>query len=198
MKIIDLPAGWRPRAVVIAEGSAPRAWFTDEEMRTADSFRLHTRRNEFLLSRAAAKTLAVGRGLATDPKACVITGRRIGSHFLSLSHSAPYAAAAIDSSPVGIDVQVVRDISERAAHLFLSDAEIATMQRCTLADRMIHFWCAKEAEWKREGGAYETLRRVPLHLQEIEADGLRFDGVQTVRIGDAIVALTMARRLNAP
>ena len=64
------------------------------------------------------------------------------------------------------------------------------MQRCGVPDRLIHFWCAKEAEWKRRGGAVETLKRVPLTLEEETSLGLRFDTVDTLRIGDLVVALT--------
>ncbi|HVS32479.1 MAG TPA: hypothetical protein VMS98_13635 [Thermoanaerobaculia bacterium] len=43
---------------------------------------------------------------------------------------------------------------------------------------------------RRHGGAIETLKREPLHLEAIVENGLRFDGVDTVRIGDVVVALT--------
>lgn len=191
MRIIEIPQRWQGRAIVITETTVPMAWFSEDEVRAAERYRLQRRRDEFFLSRAAAKTLAVDVGLATDPRECRIEQRRIADRHLSLSHSAPYAGAAIDAHPVGIDVQVVRDISENAAHLFLTDAEADVMRSLSMADRMIHFWSAKEAAWKQRGGAIETLKRMPIALQSQTADGLRFDSVETVRIGDVVVALTL-------
>jgi len=190
MNIIEIPEDWRGRAIVVAETAIPLAWFTEEELRAAEGFRLARRREEFLLSRAAAKKLAIDLGAAEDVAAIRIEHRRIGAMHLSISHSAPYAAAAIDANPIGIDIQVVRSIRESAAHLFLSEEESAAMQGCGVPDRLIHFWCAKEAAWKRRGGEVETLKRVPIVLEEEGPLGLRFDAVDTRRIGDVVVALT--------
>lgn len=190
MNIIEIPEPWRSRAILIADSPVPLAWFSEEELREAEAFRMPRRRTEFLLSRAAAKALAVELGIAGDVAACRIDRRRIGTRHLSMSHSAGYAAAAIDAHPVGIDVERVRAISENAAHLFLADEEAAVMRACAVPDRMIHFWAAKEAAWKRRGGEIETLKRVPLHLLGESGSGLSFDEVETMRIGDVVVALT--------
>ena len=191
MRALPIPPHWSERAIVVVREELPRSWFSDAELLAADAYRLQKRRDEFLLSRAAAKTLAVRLGLATEPANCTIGDRRIGDRHLSLSHSAPYAAAAIDAGPVGVDVQVVRPISQAAAHLFLTDDEIGAMQSAGIEDSMIHFWCAKEALWKRHAGRIETLRRVPLALQEVRGSGVAFKDVETVRIGDVVVALTL-------
>ncbi len=176
-------------------GEGPRGslteWFTESELSIVESFPRQKRRDEWILSRVAAKQLAVDCGLCAHPRECAIVDRRIGSSYVSLSHSAPYAAAAIDDKPVGIDVQVVRDLSERSAHLFLSESEIEEMQTCTLPHRLLHFFCAKEAAWKRAEGAIETLRRVPLRLLAATDTALQFEGVETVGVNDVIVALTL-------
>ena len=190
MNVIEIPEQWRNRAIVVGETAIPLGWFSEEELRTAEGFRLPKRREEFLLSRAAAKQLAVELGAGGEIPQIRIEQRRIGSLHLSLSHSAPYAAAAIDERPVGIDIQVVRPIRESAAHLFLSERESEQMHECVLPDRLIHFWCAKEAVWKRHGGEVETLKRVPLTLEGETPRSLHFDGVDTVRIGNVVVALT--------
>ena len=67
--------------------------------------------------------------------------RRSGAtgDFISFSHSGDYGAAAVDARPVGIDIEVDPRGSERAAHLFLMDNEIALMERCDIAHRMLHF-----------------------------------------------------------
>ena len=110
--------------------------------------------------------------------------------YSSLSHSGDYAAAAIGDVPVGVDVQEVRALSERAAHLFLSDEEQSDMERCTIANRIIHFFCAKEAAWKARGGAIPTLKQIPLKLKEETMTGLLFDAAATYATGDIIVAVT--------
>ena len=163
MKRLTLPDSWRGRAIVVSEVDAGDEWFTESELLEAGNFRLQKRRDEWKRSRVAAKQLAVDRGIARSAdEVSVLTesGALSAAPILwlrgapavlhvSLSHSAQYAAAAIDSAPVGIDVQVTRNISEAAAHLFLREDEIAMMRSCTIADAMIHFWCAKEAAANR-------------------------------------------------
>ena len=114
--------------------------------------------------------------------------------YSSLSHSGDYAAAAIDHVPVGVDVQVVRPLAERAAHLFLSEEEEKEMERCSIAHRLIHFFCAKEAAWKARGGAIPTLKQIPLKLKEETAAGLLFDSAATYATGEIIVAITVSSR----
>ena len=185
MKTIEL-ASWNGRAMVITGVDDPDRWFSPEELQQASAFRLPKRRLEWKLSRIAAKKLAIERGLPAER----IEMRRMGSAWLSLSHSAPYAAAAIDSAPIGIDIEKVRDLNESAAHLFLTDDDIEAMRSCSLPHRLLHFWAAKEAEWKRHGGEILTLKRVPLRLEDVSPAGLRFDRVETQLIGDLVTALT--------
>ena len=173
------------------------AYFTEGELATANQFKLPKRRDEWLLARFAAKKLALELGIVDDPRALNVARPMLlvdgapSTWFVSISHSEPYAAAAIDRSPVGIDIQVVRDLSESAAHLFLSDAETTAMQQCTLADRILHFWCAKEAAWKQRSEEFATLRQLPLDLREKHTTGLLFDSAETRRLEDVILALTL-------
>ena len=190
MKTLPLPDSWQARALVVEGGEAQDAWFTGEEMQIANDLRLPKRRAEWLLSRAAAKQLAVQRGFCASPRDLELTRRRVSDLHISLSHSEPFAAAAVDFQPIGIDVQTVRELREAAAHFFLTDAETERMQRCTTEDRLIHWWSAKEAAWKRLEGSVETLKRVPIHLEDAGQHWTRFDSVETIRIGDLVVALT--------
>lgn len=187
MNALELPPLWRPRALVITGVTFEKSWYTADELSVAGSFHLQKRREEWLASRYAAKRLAMDRGLCSDPAQFDVSASVL---YRSISHSAPYAAAAIDDRPVGIDVQVVRSISESAAHLFLTDEETDSMRSLQIPDRMLHFWCAKEAAWKQGGGAAGTLKRVPIVLKDKRDDGLVFDVVETIRIDDVIVALT--------
>jgi phosphopantetheinyl transferase len=173
-----------------------RAFFTDEELAVANAFKLAKRRDEWLLSRAAAKQLALDEGLAGDARSITIARPQLlvdGSPtgwYVSLSHSHPYAGAAIDRQPLGFDVQVVREIAESSAHFFLTDAEANQMRRCTIANRVLHFWCAKEAAFKRDE-ATATMKQTPIHIIEQRPDGLLFDVAETVVSGELIVAVTV-------
>ncbi len=195
MKTIDTP--WGDRVLVMRhEGDVAIPTFTESELATASSFKLASRREEWLLSRVAAKQLAMQLGLIDDPRAIAIERPFLvvdgvtGDWRVSLSHSAPYAGAAIAREPIGIDVQIIRDLDERAAHLFLTDKETHQMLSCTLPNRILHFWCAKEAAWKRRSDEFATLRQVPLDLVEERASGLLFDTVETEILGDVIAAVT--------
>lgn len=189
MRRLSIP--WRDRAIVIADVDEPQSWFGRNEQAHIAMLKLEKRRQEWMLSRIAAKQLARENGICDDLQTCVIENRRIGSWHVSLSHSGPYAAAAIGRDPVGIDVQVVRELKESAAHLFLSDAEEEVMRSIALPHRLLHFWCAKEAEWKRRGGETATLRQVPLKLNIVRPDGIDFDAAETIAIDDVVVALTV-------
>lgn len=167
MKIIEL----RGRGLIVSEVSDPEAWFP-----AVPAFPREKRRLEWMLSRIAEKELRK-RGARGD--------------HVSFSHSGSYGAAAVDTKPVGIDVEVLRDISESAARHFLNDDEIAVMERCTIANRMLHFWSAKEAVWKQRGGAVATLKRLQIQLEAENPDGLRFDAVETFAIDDLVAALTL-------
>lgn len=173
------------------------SYFTEGELETANAFRLEKRREEWLLARFAAKKLAVEHGVVDDPRRCevarpmlLVDGAPV-TWFVSISHSAPYAAAILDRAPVGIDIQVTREIPATGARLYLREREIEEMQRCTIAHRMLHFWCAKEAAWKQRSDEFTTLRQVPLTLVEERANGLRFDVVETMVIEDAILGVTL-------
>ena len=190
MITLPLPPRWRDRVLVIVGGEPDDEWFTPEELRVANDFRLEKRRREWKLSRMAAKKLAMERGLASSPFDVIVSRPSVLQFHVSLSHSERYAGAAVDMRPIGLDVQAVRDLSDAAAHLFLTDEEIAVEQSCRTVDRLLHFWTAKEAAWKQLGGSIDTLKRVPLKLEEANEHSMRFDRVETERVGDVIVAVT--------
>lgn len=201
MRVVPLP--WGPNAFVVEGEDVDAAMFAPEELRETERFRLMRRRSEWLLSRAAAKRLAVDLGLCSDPRSCRVENRILVVDGLatawrvSLSHSAPYAGVTISREGAGIDVQTVRPFAFEAAHLFLTEDEIETVLRCSVADRLLHFWCAKEAAWKRHSPRFATLRQVPLQLLEERAGSLRFDDAETVRIGEVVVAVSGLNRTRS-
>jgi phosphopantetheinyl transferase len=174
----------------------PLSFFTDDELATADAFKLARRRDEWLLSRAAAKQLALNEGFADDPRRVTVERPLLlidgisSGWYVSVSHSFPYAGAAIDRHPVGFDVQVVREIAEWSSHLFLTEIETEQMRRCAIPHRILHFWCAKEAAFKRDA-ATPTMKQTPIQLVAERADGLTFDVVETVAMGEVLVAGTI-------
>jgi phosphopantetheinyl transferase (holo-ACP synthase) len=175
MRIVPLPDAWDLRACVLAEVEDPRQWFSAEELAIVDVFPREKRREEWMLSRIAEKEL-----------------RRRGAHgsSVSYSHRRPYGAAAVGEAPIGIDVEIARDIRPDSARFFLTDDEAADARRCSIDRALLHFWCAKEAAWKQRGGALPTLKRVPLRLLHETEQGLLFDMVETVAVGEVVVALT--------
>ena len=182
--------------MLVWSADAPASAFTDEELIVASAFKLPKRRDEWLLSRYAAKQLAIQMGIAEDPRDVrverpqLVIGGVASEWYVSLSHSASYAAAAIDRAPIGIDIQVVRELSDSATHLFLSDAETEELHRCALPNAILHFWCAKEAAWKQRSTELATMKQVAIHLVSESPSGLLFDVVETNAIGDLIIALT--------
>jgi len=194
MRRASIPEAWQQRALVLRDVHRPERWFRDDEMAVANAFKLPKRRNEWLLSRVAAKKLALEQGYAHDPLAIAIDLTRLragGREFrVSLSHSGGYGAAAIDTQPVGIDIEMPRVLREGTAHLFLTDLETAQMHRCRIQNALLHFWSAKEAAWKRLEGAAATLKSVPLRLVREREDGLDFEDVETFASDAFVAALT--------
>lgn len=183
---------WDDRVLVLRDAELHADWFSDDELAIANAFHLASRRDEWMLSRIAAKQLAMQLDVASDARAIRVERPYLaGTRWtVSLSHSAPYAAAALAREPIGIDVQLVRTLDERAAHLFLSPEETEAMERCTIEHRILHWWCAKEAAFKQRSNEFTTLRQLPLRMLDERGDGMSFDAVETVLIGDAIVAVT--------
>lgn len=196
MITIEIPEAWRSRALVIEDADPPQEWFTGEELRELRQFTREQRRREWMATRAAAKHLAVARALCSRPGDCSVARPRLivrggmTDAFVSLSHSRGFAAAAIDRRPVGIDIEVAREIRESAAHLFLTDEEAGAMRACRIANRLLHFWAAKEAAWKQRLGAVPTLRQVPIRLVDEREHGLLFDTVETFTRDPLVMALT--------
>jgi len=183
---------WDDRVLLLRDEDLRADWFQEDELAIADAFRLASRREEWMLSRMAAKQLAVQLGVARDAQAIRVERPVLaGTDWrVSLSHSAPYAAAAIAREPIGIDVQLVRTLDERAAHLFLSAEETEAMERCSIAHRILHWWCAKEAAFKQRSNEFVTLRQLPLRMLAERVDGMSFDAVETLLVRDVIVAVT--------
>lgn len=73
-------------------------------------------------------------------------------YHISLSHSFDYAAVMISkTSPVGIDIEQIKEKVERIANRFMSEDELAFIREQNKIDQLYVCWCAKEAVYKCYG-----------------------------------------------
>ena len=112
------------------------------------------------------------------------TASKANLHF-NLSHSAGVAAVAIGSSPLGIDIESLRDLSapEAIAARFFAPGEIRALRQSADAQRQRTFfalWTCKEAYLKALGGGIS--RGLASFEVEINGQGqarlLRSDGTR--------------------
>ena len=213
MKVFPVPTEWSRTLCVVSDvaENEREAFLTPDELTRLRGFARERRQMEWSASRIAVKLLAIGRGLCSDPKHCSVTSSyqkpvlRIGDgtdpYHVSISHSSGAGAAAIDRAPIGIDIQKLRDIKPRATKFFLKETELEQLDRTTVPNRMIHFWCAKEAAYKLKAGR-GWLKRVTIDLRDQSDEGLSFSlsypvegTVNTFWIGEDFIA-AVARQLK--
>jgi 4'-phosphopantetheinyl transferase len=73
-------------------------------------------------------------------------------YHISLSHSFDYAAVMISKkSPVGIDIEQIKEKVERIAHKFMRPEEMAFINERNKIQQLYVCWCAKEAVYKCYG-----------------------------------------------
>jgi 4'-phosphopantetheinyl transferase len=73
-------------------------------------------------------------------------------YHISLSHSFDYAAVMISkTSPVGIDIEQVKEKVERIAPKFMRPEELAFIEEKRKIQHLYVCWCAKEAVYKCYG-----------------------------------------------
>lgn len=74
-----------------------------------------------------------------------------GPHF-SISHCRSALLVAIDDSPVGVDVECDRTVSDSLIRYTMSDAEVADILSAPdPTARFLYYWTRKEAYLKRQG-----------------------------------------------
>ena len=167
MKRFDVPERWRAGVAVVSDVTPDELerYFTDDERARIAGFKFDRRKKEWAASRLALKLLAIERGLCTDPRACTVASSfkrptitlagSATSEQVSISHSGAAGAVILDQRPIGIDLQEVREVNPRITKFFLNPDEVEAMQRVSIAHRLMHFWCMKEAIWKIDGGKFE-------------------------------------------
>jgi 4'-phosphopantetheinyl transferase len=92
-------------------------------------------------------------------------------YHISLSHSFDYAAVMISrKSPVGIDIEQIKQKVERIATKFMRPEEMAFLTREQKIQQLYVCWCAKEAVYKchgqKEVSFADNIFLQPFHLAQ--------------------------------
>ncbi|MGZ3763435.1 MAG: 4'-phosphopantetheinyl transferase family protein [Mucilaginibacter sp.] len=117
-------------------------------------------------------------------------------YHISLSHSFDYAAVMISkTSPVGIDIEQIKEKVERIAHKFMRPAEMEFISDQQKIQQLYVCWCSKEAVYKcygqkevsfadnislkpfnfdKEGSVYAHLNKGPVSL-DYKVDYLQYE-----------------------
>jgi malonyl CoA-acyl carrier protein transacylase len=156
-------------AVPVAPGApAEPAWFTEAERAQHAAFKAPKRADEWRAGRLAAKKAAMeahpGLGpLDVEVAADSVSGRprlrlkgQESALWLSISHRAGLAMAALSPGPVGLDLETVEDRERSFLEEAFSVGELKSMLDATDAgaDPRVFaacMWSAKEAALKRAG-----------------------------------------------
>lgn len=83
---------------------------------------------------------------------------------ISISHSGNMAVCAIDDSPIGIDIEKIREINLKVAERFCNNTELDYIYGAENTEdslfRFFEIWTAKEAEYKRNGGEIKKFKGI--------------------------------------
>ncbi len=88
-------------------------------------------------------------------------------HF-NISHSGDYIACAIDSSPIGVDIEQVRNYRESIPKKFFTASEIKYLENCVdETESFYKLWTIKEAYIKYLGtGLYKPLNTFSIQIDD--------------------------------
>jgi phosphopantetheinyl transferase len=92
-------------------------------------------------------------------------------YHISLSHSFNYAAVMISkTSPVGIDIEQIKQKVERIAHKFMRPEELMFIEELHKIQQLYVCWCVKESVYKcygqREVSFMDNIRIHPFNFAE--------------------------------
>lgn len=166
----------------------------EEEIR---KFRADTRKREWLATRALLHK-ALGSRARLDYRETGKPYLKDGKLDVSISHTKGYAAIALHTAPVGIDIEQHSPRALALAGRFLQEPETGLLQSGGLPeDRATSLWSAKEAVYKLFGMDAPELRESiclserPEGLQATLSEGI---GRATIRIAihkDFILTLAL-------
>jgi 4'-phosphopantetheinyl transferase len=144
---------------------APEQVLSEEERQRAAAFLLPTPQRQFILARAALRTL-LGRYLATPPTGITFNFSAFGKPFLqspssdlhfNIAHSGTQILIAVARAvEIGVDIEIHRPLGDLPglAKMVFANEEILAWQRLSDTDRVAAFyaiWSRKEAVAKAAG-----------------------------------------------
>jgi len=169
---------------VVAGAPAEAAWFTAAERAQQAAFKVPKRADEWRAGRLAAKKAVVETHPGVGPldvevvadaesgrPRLVIEGQE-SALWLSISHRAGLAMAALSPGPVGLDLETVEDRERSFLEEAFTVAELKAMLEATEAGAdprqfVACMWAAKEAALKRAGVGLKA----DLRAHSVVADG---------------------------
>jgi len=130
---------------------------TADERERASRYRQEKAFRTFVIGRALLKN-QLAEGLSQTARFELVYSKqgkpslKQGTPYISISHSYPFIAVAISSSPIGVDVEWTRRrVRTQHASRFFSQEEISEWEQLSHADhtqRFFELWTLKEAWWK--------------------------------------------------
>lgn len=122
-------------------------------------FRNELRKNQGLACRLIIRELTGDPGIAVhydkSGKPCL---NNPALH-ISISHAGRFAAACLsDETPVGIDIELLKERISRVAERFLTDEEMDRIREPGRLEKLYVHWSAKEALYKYYGGELEDFQ----------------------------------------
>jgi phosphopantetheinyl transferase len=151
------------------------SWLTEEERRCVASFGHPERRTSFVMGRAAAR-LAAAAYLGRTPESIEIEvadsgAVKVGGEdlFLSIAHSGSFAAAAVFDCPVGVDLEMERDVPPKLFDRIGSSSDQLVLTQLGLPNAALACWTLKEAVLKGMGTG---LRLAPHRLSLSRRDNM--------------------------
>ena len=82
--------------------------------------------------------------------------------FISIAHSGEYVACAVDESPIGIDIEKIRDINFKISNRVCTEEEKEYLFEHEMEKlyRFYEIWTAKEAFFKMQGTGIKNFKSV--------------------------------------
>jgi 4'-phosphopantetheinyl transferase len=109
------------------------------------------------------------------------------NYHLSVAHSGTFSAAIVSSeTPVGIDIEMIKDRIERVKGKFLSEKEGVAVGQQNRLEKLYIYWGAKESLYKLHGKPeVEFIRDISVYDFDYSPDG---KGVCTAKMKTPFVA----------
>lgn len=133
---------------------------SEERKSYVSSFKSESARKRTVAAEMLIKT-------ALDDDNIVITKDEYGKPFLencnkyiSISHSGDYAVCAVSDSPIGIDIEKIRNVSLKISEKFCNAKELVYINEKDSNKRFFKIWTAKESAFKLYGGKEKIFKNI--------------------------------------